>query len=36
MQNYILGFDVSMDDPERMDLIDCIADLTHDEGDPWF
>lgn len=34
MEDDVLRFDVSMYDPERMDLIDGIAHLLHDEGYP--
>jgi len=29
MQDYVLWFDVSVDDSEGVDFVDCIADLFH-------
>lgn len=34
MENDVLRLDIPMYDPKRMDLIDCIADLLHNEGYP--
>lgn len=36
MHNYIFGFDIAVDDVERVDLVDSLADLFHDEGDLGF
>lgn len=33
MQDYVLWFDVSVDDSEGVDFVDCVADLFHEEGD---
>lgn len=33
MHHDVLRLDVSVNDTQRVDLIDCVADLLHDEGD---
>lgn len=33
MKNDVLGFDIPVDDSKTVDLIDCLTDLAHDEGD---
>lgn len=36
MQDYVLGFDVPVDDAVGVDFVDCLTDLLHDKGYPWF
>lgn len=36
MEDNVLRLDVSMDDAQTMDLVDRLADLLHDEGNPGF
>lgn len=34
VEDDVLRLDVSVYDPERVDFVDSLADLSHDEGDP--